>query len=204
MQHRSAMKTYFCRGSVVPFTSGFALCIAAAGVAIAVFAFLAAAPFVSGAAQVAAPQQSPSSDSQLEFSEKQVAGGPDDFMIVRQLRMRGSNRAIGSRPDRPPAAGSDGQSPLARRARSGARPLAPPALLEPGERAARRSLIHLSKRRFMKAGGCRYGAELRGGREVPRPSRSRVGSAPRRDIFFLAGSSSVHPEKLLPGSRRNG
>jgi len=31
----------------------------------------------------------------LEFSEHQVAGGPDDFMIVRHLKMRGSNRDIG-------------------------------------------------------------------------------------------------------------
>lgn len=31
----------------------------------------------------------------LEFSENQVAGGPEDFMTVRHLRMRGSNRDIG-------------------------------------------------------------------------------------------------------------
>ena len=31
----------------------------------------------------------------LEFSERVVAGGPDDFMTVRHLRLRGSQRAIG-------------------------------------------------------------------------------------------------------------
>lgn len=31
----------------------------------------------------------------LEFSERPVAGGPEDFMIVRHLKMRGGNRDIG-------------------------------------------------------------------------------------------------------------
>ncbi len=31
----------------------------------------------------------------LQFSEKQVAGGPDDFMVVRHLRLKGTNRQIG-------------------------------------------------------------------------------------------------------------
>ena len=33
--------------------------------------------------------------ARLEFSEHQVAGGPDDFMIVRHLRLKGTNRDIG-------------------------------------------------------------------------------------------------------------
>ena len=44
---------------------------------------------------VAAPK--PALAGGLSFSEKQVAGGPSDFMTVRHIKMAGGNRDIGKK-----------------------------------------------------------------------------------------------------------
>lgn len=59
-----------------------------------ILASVAAVSFVATSHSVADETQKVS-NRQLLFSERVAAGGPNDFMTVRHLKLRGSNRAIG-------------------------------------------------------------------------------------------------------------
>lgn len=68
---------------------------AIATVVLPFFAFIGVSLWSPPELVVAAPKPAPAGG--LSFSEKQVAGGPSDFMTVRHIKMAGSNRDIGKK-----------------------------------------------------------------------------------------------------------